>query len=122
MHPLSLHDALPISLGLGIITSLFTSCTVTNFQVHLWYKRVRPKVLNIQKFRFIPDGTKIPFMKISRYVIAMSVVLTLVSIGSAFTKGFNLGIDFVGGTAIEIQHVGGPADVGQVRSLLSDLD
>ncbi|NMA99311.1 MAG: protein translocase subunit SecD [Phyllobacteriaceae bacterium] len=111
-----------VTLGLGIITSLFTSYTVTNFQVHVWYKRVRPKVLNIQKFRFIPDGTKIPFMKISRYVIAMSIVLTLVSIGSAFTKGFNLGIDFVGGTAIEIQHVGGPADVGQVRQLLSDLD
>jgi SecD/SecF fusion protein len=111
-----------VTLGLGILTSLFTSYTVTNFQVHLWYKRVRPKVLKIQKFRFIPDGTTIPFMKISRYVIAMSIVLTLVSIGSAFTKGFNLGIDFVGGTAIEIQHVGGPADVGQVRERLSGLD
>ncbi|MBJ3785570.1 protein translocase subunit SecD [Devosia sediminis] len=111
-----------VTLGLGILTSLFTSYTVTSFQVHLWYKRTRPKVLKIQKFRFIPDGTNIPFMKISRYVIALSIIMSLVSIGAAFTKGFNLGIDFVGGTAIEVQHVGGPADVGRVRELLTDLD
>jgi len=111
-----------VTLGLGILTSLFTSYTVTSYQVNLWYKRVRPKTLKIQHFRFIPDGTKIPFMKISRYVIALSLVMSVVSVGSAVFKGFNLGIDFVGGTAIEVQHVGGPADVGRVRELLSDLD
>ncbi|QQR40812.1 protein translocase subunit SecD [Devosia rhizoryzae] len=111
-----------VTLGLGILTSLFTSYTVTNYQVHLWYKRVRPKVLKIQHFRFIPDGTKIPFMKISRYVIALSIIMSVVSIGAAYFKGFNLGIDFVGGTAIEVQHQGSPADVGQVRELLSGLD
>jgi len=111
-----------VTLGLGILTSLFTSYTVTSFQVGQWFRIVRPKVLKIQHFRFIPDGTKIPFMKISRTVIALSIVMTIVSIGAAYFKGFNFGIDFVGGTAIEVQHVGGPADVGHVRSLLSDLD
>ncbi|MBN9333386.1 protein translocase subunit SecD [Devosia sp.] len=111
-----------VTLGLGILTSLFTSYTVTSYQVNLWYKRVRPKRLKIQHFRFIPDGTKIPFMKISRYVIALSLVMTVVSIGAAYFKGFNLGIDFVGGTAIEVQHVGGPADVARVRELLDGLD
>jgi SecD/SecF fusion protein len=111
-----------VTLALGILTSLFTSYTVTSFQVALWYKRTRPKTLKIQHFRFIPDGTKIPFMKISRYVIAFSIIASIVSIGSAVTRGFNFGIDFVGGTAIEIQHVGGPADVGQVRMLLDGLD
>lgn len=111
-----------VTLALGILTSLFTSYTVTSYQVHAWYRRTRPKVLKIQHFRFIPDGTKIPFMKISRYVIAFSIVASLLSIGSAYFKGFNLGIDFVGGTAIVIQHEGGPADVGAVRELLDGLD
>ena len=111
-----------VTLGLGILTSLFTSYTVTSYQVNLWYKRVRPKELKIQHFRFIPDGTKIPFMKISRYVIALSIIMSVVSIGAAYFKGFNLGIDFVGGTAIEVQHVGGPADVARVRELLDGLD
>lgn len=111
-----------VTLALGILTSLFTSYTVTSYQVNAWYRRTRPKVLKIQHFRFIPDGTKIPFMKISRYVIAFSIVASLLSIGSAYFKGFNLGIDFVGGTAIVIQHEGGPADVGQVRELLDGLE
>ena len=75
-----------------------------------------------QQFRFIPDGTKIPFMKISRYVIAASLIMTVVSIGFAYFKGFNLGIDFKGGSAIEIQHIGSPADPGQIREILEDLD
>jgi SecD/SecF fusion protein len=95
---------------------------VTSFQVQAWYRRVRPKVLKIQHFRFIPDGTKIPFMKISRYVIAFSIIASVLSLGSAYFKGFNLGIDFVGGTAIVIQHEGGPADVGAVRELLDGLE
>jgi SecD/SecF fusion protein len=111
-----------VTLALGILTSLFTSYTVTSYQVHAWYRVVRPKVLKIQHFRFIPDGTKIPFMKISRYVIAFSIVASVLSIGSAYFKGFNLGIDFVGGTAIVIQHEDGPADVGQVRELLDGLE
>ncbi|WP_172122966.1 MULTISPECIES: protein translocase subunit SecD [unclassified Devosia] len=110
-----------VTLALGIVTSLFTSYTVTLYFVRLWYNWRRPKTLKIQHFRFIPDGTKIPFMKISRYVIAFSLVASVLSLGSAYFKGFNLGIDFVGGTAIEIQHVGGPADVGQVRELLEGL-
>jgi SecD/SecF fusion protein len=111
-----------VTLALGILTSLFTSYTVTSYQVNLWYRRFRPKTLKIQHFRFVPDGTKIPFMKISRYVIAFSIVASVLSIGSAYFKGFNLGIDFVGGTAIVIQHEGGPADVGQVREVLDGLE
>jgi len=111
-----------VTTGLGILTSLFTSYTVTLFFVAIWYKYRRPKTIKIQYFRFIPDGTKIDFMKISRYVIALSIILSVLAVGSAFFKGFNLGIDFKGGTAIEIQHRGGPADAGQVRALLEELD
>ncbi|RYE86058.1 MAG: protein translocase subunit SecD, partial [Hyphomicrobiales bacterium] len=111
-----------VTTGLGILTSLFTSYTVTLFFVAIWYKYRRPKKIKIQYFRFIPDGTKIDFMKISRYVIAFSLVMSMLSVGTAVFKGFNLGIDFKGGTAIEIQHRGGPADAGQVRALLEGLD
>jgi SecD/SecF fusion protein len=47
--------------------------------------------------------------------------MTFVSLGAAYFKGFNLGIDFKGGSAIEIQHTTGPADAGQVRHLLDGL-
>jgi SecD/SecF fusion protein len=110
-----------VTLGLGILTSLFTAYTVTLYFVGWWYRIRRPKTLRIQHFRFIPDGTKIHFMTISRYVIIISLVLTAVSIGSAVFKGFNLGIDFKGGSAISVQSQSGPADPGKVREDIGKL-
>ncbi|MEO7224131.1 MAG: protein translocase subunit SecD, partial [Devosia sp.] len=111
-----------VTLALGILTSLFTSYTVTLYFVGWWYRIRRPKTLKIQVFRFIPDGTKIPFMKISRYAIIFSILISLGAIGSAFTKGFNLGIDFIGGSAIEVQYTGtGTADAGDIREALDEL-
>ncbi|MDR3472689.1 MAG: protein translocase subunit SecD [Devosia sp.] len=110
-----------VTLGLGILTSLFTAYTVTLYFVGWWFRVRRPKTLRIQHFRFIPDGTKIHFMQLSRYVIILSLVLTVVSIGSAVFKGFNLGIDFKGGSAIEVQAQNGPADPGKVREDIGKL-
>ncbi len=111
-----------VTLALGILTSLFTAYTVTLYFVGLWFRIRRPKTLKIQVFRFIPDGTKIHFMRISRYAIIFSVVISVLAIGSAFIKGFNLGIDFIGGSAIELQYTGaGDADIGKVRSTLDTL-
>ncbi len=111
-----------VTLALGILTSLFTSYTVTLYFVGLWYRVRRPKTLKIQHFRFIPDGTKIPFMKISRYLIIFSVIISIAAIGTAFTKGFNLGIDFIGGSAVELQYTGeGEADPARIREVLDGL-
>lgn len=111
-----------VTLGLGILTSLFTAYTVTRFFIGIWYHWKRPKTLRIQHFRFIPDGTKIDFMKMSRIAIVVSIVLTVLAIGTAYFKGFNLGIDFVGGSAIEVQHTTeGDADPARVRELLEPL-
>lgn len=111
-----------VTLALGILTSLFTAYTVTRFFIGIWYHWKRPKTLRIQHFRFIPDGTKIDFMKMSRAAIILSIVLTVLAIGTAYFKGFNLGIDFVGGSAIEVQHTTGDADPARVRELLEPLN
>jgi len=112
-----------VTLALGILTSLFTAYTVTRLFISLWFRWKRPKKIKIQHFRFIPDDTKIDFMKISRVAIILSVLLTVGAIGTAFFKGFNLGIDFVGGSAIEVQHTSeGDADPARVRELLEPLN
>jgi SecD/SecF fusion protein len=112
-----------VTLALGILTSLFTSYTVTLYFVGWWFRLRRPKSLKIQVFRFIPDGTRIPFMKISRYAIIFSIIISVAAIGSAFVKGFNLGIDFVGGSAIEAQYTGtGTPDAAQIREALDPLE
>jgi preprotein translocase subunit SecF len=68
----------------------------------------------------IPQGTKIPFVSFFRVFFALSIVLNLVTIVLLATVGLNFGIDFRGGTLMEIR-TQGPADIGALRSNLSSL-
>jgi len=45
---------------------------------------------------------KIRFMKIGRYAFILSILLTVGSLVSIAFKGFNLGLDFTGGTVVEV--------------------
>lgn len=46
----------------------------------------------------------IPFMAVRNLAFAITVVLTLVGIGALVVKGLNFGLDFTGGTLIELQY------------------
>jgi preprotein translocase subunit SecF len=53
--------------------------------------------------RFVPDGTKIPFMRISRFGYFVSSILAIASILLFFNPGLNYGVDFKGGSVITIR-------------------
>jgi SecD/SecF fusion protein len=108
-------------MAIGILTTLFTAYLVTLFIVGRWYKWVRPKTLKIQFLRIIPDGTKIPFMAVRKYVLALSILASVLSLGWFGIHGLNLGIDFRGGSSMEIQANSGTADSGEIREALSQL-
>ncbi len=61
----------------------------------------------------------INFMGARNIAFALTVVLTLVALGSLFTKGLNLGLDFTGGTQIELSYQQ-PADLSNIRAQLAD--
>ncbi|CTQ42206.1 MULTISPECIES: protein translocase subunit SecF [Stappiaceae] len=71
--------------------------------------------------RIVPDNTKIKFMWLRKVSFPLSIVLVIASIAAFFTIGLNYGIDFKGGTIIEIK-TDGPADVASIRSDLSSLN
>ena len=50
----------------------------------------------------------------------LSVVLVIISLGIIFTKGFQFGIDFSGGTEVQVKFTE-PVDAGQVRSFAEGL-
>lgn len=60
----------------------------------------------------------IPFMRYRYFALAASLILMLASIGSFVTKGFNFGLDFTGGTLIEVVY-DKPADIDDIRRQLS---
>jgi SecD/SecF fusion protein len=108
-----------VTLAIGIITTVFTAFTLTRWLTSEWLRRWRPKELPKGYFRLVPEVTRIPFMRVRLQVFILSIVLCVASIGLLFTKGLNFGIDFTGGTLMEVRAKSGTADVGEIRQRLS---
>ena len=68
----------------------------------------------------IPQGTKIPFVSYFKVFFTASIVLNLVTILLLATVGLNFGIDFRGGTLLEIR-TQQAADIAALRSSVSGL-
>ena len=63
-------------------------------------------------FNFKPD---IQFINYFRIFIFISLILIIISIGSIFYKGLNFGVDFKGGTLIELRVENTEIGIGDVR-------
>jgi preprotein translocase subunit SecF len=72
--------------------------------------------------RIVPDDTKFDFMRFRRISFPASAMLSIVAICLYFFVGLNFGIDFVGGTLLEVRTKSGEqADLSKMRSTLGAL-
>jgi len=110
-----------ITLGLGIITSVFTAIFVTRLIVIIWFERKRPKlVLQGRTLRLVPEITNWDFFKRWRLSLGLSAVLIVIAGGSFLLQGLNYGIDFRGGTTIRTE-APQPVDIGLYRDAMQPL-
>ena len=70
---------------------------------------------------FFPHDLRLPFMSYKGVALAASVVAMLLSLALCMTRGLNYGVDFKGGSLIELQAKSGNADVGALRDKLNAL-
>jgi preprotein translocase subunit SecF len=68
-------------------------------------------------FRFERD---IPFMSWGKYTTTISLLTFVLSVFFISYKGLNLGVDFTGGTVLEVNYTQ-PADLNKIRSLFSSI-
>jgi preprotein translocase subunit SecF len=70
---------------------------------------------------FIPTGTKFSFVSHYKLALAETAVLAILTVVLLSTLGLNFGVDFRGGTMIEIRTTDGPADVAAIRGKVGTL-
>ena len=71
--------------------------------------------------KLVPAETKIDFIRLHIASFIVSASLVIASLGLFFTQGLNFGIDFKGGTLIEIG-TNGPADIADLRDIIGSLN
>jgi len=111
-----------VTLSVGIVTTVFTAFTMTQWLMAMWFRWKRPKTLPKGIRTGIFDAKNIRFMAIRKYTFAVAIVLVIASLGGFLTSGLNLGIDFKGGSIIEVKSRDGNADLGDIRDRLSQLN
>ena len=66
---------------------------------------------------FFPFKKDIPFMRWGKVTTFISLATFILAVAALATKGLHLGVDFTGGTLMEVAYKH-PADLGAVRSVL----
>jgi preprotein translocase subunit SecF len=76
---------------------------------------------NFKGKHFIPEGTSINFMSFRRPAFWGSIAIMLVAAGLFFSMGLNYGVDFKGGTMVELRAKEGNADIQGLRDKVGGL-
>ena len=69
--------------------------------------------------RILNRKTEIDFMGKRKFAMIFSTLLIVIALASLLVRGLNFGIDFTGGTIIEVAYPD-TADIGELRQVLTD--
>jgi preprotein translocase subunit SecF len=67
--------------------------------------------------RLAPENTKFGFMRFRRFSYPFSAVMSIISVLMFLLIGMNFGIDFAGGTLMEVRATSGAADLAALRGV-----
>ena len=76
---------------------------------------------NFKGHDFFPHDTRFPFMHYKGIALWASIIAMALSLGLFLVRGLNYGVDFKGGSMIEVQSTAGPADLSNLRDKLGSL-
>lgn len=111
-----------VTLAIGIVTTVFTAYTFTRLMVALWVRYRKPTELPARMFGILPEETKLQFMRNRIASFPLSAIGVLASIALFFTVSLNYGIDFKGGTLVEVQSKSEVADLADIRARLGEIN
>ncbi|SEO86015.1 protein translocase subunit secF [Rhodopseudomonas pseudopalustris] len=95
-----------ILIGLGVLIVALTIVSIMDW---------------LPSLRIVPDDTHFDFTQFRRISFPISAVLSIAAITLFFTHGLNFGVDFKGGTLLEVRAHSGTADIPGMRETLGKL-
>lgn len=110
------------ALVIGVFTTFFTACLVTRSIIDICISRRKPRTLLAGVRSGIFDGANIRFMAIRRYTFSILAALSVAIMLAFAAVGMHLGIDFTGGSIIEVRAKQGIVDLQDIQSRLADLN
>lgn len=72
--------------------------------------------------KWVPENTKFNFVRLRFITFGLSTILAVASLGLLVTNGLNFGIDFTGGTLIEVKVAQEAPDLSLLRQDLNGLN
>jgi len=78
-------------------------------------------VPDFKGYDFFPHNLRLPFMRYKGLCFGLSLLAMAISFALFATLGFNYGVDFRGGSLVEVQSKSGPADITAIRGKLQGL-
>ncbi|MCA0946358.1 protein translocase subunit SecD, partial [Salipiger pacificus] len=110
-----------VTMGLGILTSMFTAIFVTKLVLQSWLEWRKPRTLRMTGLLSrLPEKTSINFFRAQYATFGASALAVVVSVFLIASMGLNLGIDFKGGTSIRAE-THQTLDIGAYRTALAGL-
>ncbi len=118
------------TLFIGVITSVFTAVLITQVLIAWWFRATRAKALPIAAgpprgwplIKLLPTQTHFKFVRLARLFATLSLIGVIGTAVGAWKPGLNLGIEFKGGTVLELNTGARPVDLGKVRGVLNGLN
>ncbi|MBR3786269.1 MAG: protein translocase subunit SecF [Firmicutes bacterium] len=115
-----------LTLMIGIVVSIFTAVVITQLFVGLLASS--PRFAKNTFFGIKPDGTpkkllkkEFKFIENRKIFYMISVAVIVVGLVFSVARGFNYGIDFTGGTMMQI-HMGKTVETEEVKDVLKDYE
>lgn len=107
-----------VTIGIGLVTSLFTAIAITRLTMEWLIRDHKRKPLIISGFAFVDRLSEqgLNFMRGRVLGLCVSAVLSIAAVVLFMQPGLKYGVDFTGGTVVEVQ--ASSLNVEQLRSSL----
>ncbi|MBD9372165.1 protein translocase subunit SecD [Rhizobium sp. ARZ01] len=111
-----------VIVGIGIVTTIFITFTLTHWLAWRWVATRRIAHLPKSVRTGIFSGLHLRFMAIRNYVFSAAALVSVAVAVLVSMSGLNLGIDFTGGSLLQVKARQGDADAAQIAAWLEEAN